>query len=143
MYFSENLPGVNPLVMNYKTRLNKNQPARYSLAWPDRFLLLFVMAEKWKNTSGYTRLYVRVQPWRKACSVCELARALVSHCRSINIATFSTQDLREQGYQYYVGSYQANKKFVIPRMFSHELRTSIKGVCKSFLPWMIPNIWYH
>ena len=38
MYFSENLPGVNPVVMNYKIRHNKNQPAtepaRYSLAWP-------------------------------------------------------------------------------------------------------------
>ena len=44
-YFS-----VNPVVMNYKLRHNKNQPARYSLAWPDRFFhYYFVMAEKWKN----------------------------------------------------------------------------------------------
>ena len=33
MYFSaENLPEVNPVVMNYKIRHNKNRPARYSLA---------------------------------------------------------------------------------------------------------------
>ena len=87
----------------------KNQPERYSLAWSHCCLLILVMAEKWKNTSGHTRLYVRVQPWRNACSVFQLARALVSHCRLINIATFSTQDLREQGYKYYVGNYQANK----------------------------------
>ena len=44
MYFSaENFPEINPVMMNYKIRHNKNQPARYSLA------LLFVVAEKWKN----------------------------------------------------------------------------------------------
>ena len=38
MYFSENLPGVNSMVMNYKIRHNKNRsvtrPVRNSLAWP-------------------------------------------------------------------------------------------------------------
>ena len=58
MYFSENLPGVNLVVMNHKIRHNKNRPvtrpARYNLVWP---------------------------------------RALVNHSRSMNTATFSTQDL--------------------------------------------------
>ena len=52
MYFSaENLPEVGPLVMNYKMRHNKNQPATYSLIWPDHVVhYYFVVAEKWKNT---------------------------------------------------------------------------------------------
>ena len=54
--------------------------------------------------------------------MCELARALVNRSWSLNIATFSTCDLREQGHKSYVASYRANKELVIPRMFSHELR---------------------
>ena len=34
---------------------------------------------------------------RKACSVCELARALVNHGWSMIIAALSTRELREQG----------------------------------------------
>ena len=87
MYLSENLLGVNLVVMNYKIRHNKNQPAmrpaRYSLAWP---------------------------------------RALVNHSWSMNIATFSTRDLWEQGCKSYVASYRANEGLVIPWMFSRELR---------------------
>ena len=59
---------------------------------------------------------------RKACSVCELARALViNRGRSINIATFSTRDMREQGRKSYVAGYRTNEEFVIPRMFSRQL----------------------
>ena len=41
MYFSryfsaENLPEVSPVVMRH----NKNQPARYSLVWPDHFSII-------------------------------------------------------------------------------------------------------
>ena len=49
-YFSENYPGVNPVVMNYKIRYNKNRPltrqVRYSLACVagPLFLLIFVVA---------------------------------------------------------------------------------------------------
>ena len=53
MYFSENLPGINPVVMNYKIRHNKNQPAtrpaRYSLVWPDRFFNIICGGIKQKN----------------------------------------------------------------------------------------------
>ena len=69
MYFSENLPGVNPVVMNYKIRHKTRQatmPVRYSIAW---------------------------------------FRALVNHGRSMNIATFSTQDLQQQGCKSYLASY--------------------------------------
>ena len=38
--FSENLPGINPVVTNYKIRHDKNQPVRYSLAWLDRFSVI-------------------------------------------------------------------------------------------------------
>ena len=40
----------------------------------------------------------------------------------MNIATFSTQDLREQGHKSYVATYQANEELVILQMFSRELR---------------------
>ena len=46
MYFSENLPGVNPMVMNYKIRHNKNRPAKYGLAWPDRFFVIICGSRK-------------------------------------------------------------------------------------------------
>ena len=45
-----------------------------------------------------------------------------NHGPSMNIATFSTPDLREQGRKYYVASYRANQELVIPRMFTRELR---------------------
>ena len=54
--------------------------------------------------------------------MCELVRVLVNQGRSMNIATFSTRDLREQGCKFYVTSYHANEELVIPQMFSHELR---------------------
>ena len=53
--------------------------------------------------------------------MCELARAL-NRSRSIDIATFSTRDLREQVRKSYVASYRANEELVISRMFSRELR---------------------
>ena len=65
---------------------------------------------------------------RRACSVCELARALVNCGRSMKIATFSTRDLQEQYRKSYVASYRANKELVISRT------TSIKIIRESFLP---------
>ena len=53
--------------------------------------------------------------------MCELARALVKRGRSMNIATFSTRNLQEQGRKSYVASNQANKELMIPQMFSCEL----------------------
>ena len=84
------------------------------------FPLLFVVVENGKTRSGNARLHARVA-MRKACSVCELARVLVNRGKSMNIATFSTRDLREQGCKPYVTSYHANEELVIPQMFSHEL----------------------
>ena len=59
---------------------------------------------------------------RLAHLVCELARVLIISGRSMNIAAFSTRDLREQGCKSYEASYRANKELVIPPMFSHEIR---------------------
>ena len=53
--------------------------------------------------------------------MCELARALVNRGQSMNIATFSTRDLREQGRKSNVTNYHANKEMVMSRMFSCEL----------------------
>ena len=41
-------------------------------------------------------------------------RALVICNQLMNIATYLTQDLREQGHKSYVTSYQANEELVIP-----------------------------
>ena len=49
MYFSENLPGVNPVVTNYKIRHNKNWPVRYSLVWPDHFFCYHLWWQKNKK----------------------------------------------------------------------------------------------
>ena len=43
MYFlAENLHSleVSPVVMNYKMRYNKSQPARDGLVWPDHFSVI-------------------------------------------------------------------------------------------------------
>ena len=54
--------------------------------------------------------------------MCELARGLVNRGRLMNIiATFSTQDLLEQGCISYVANYLVTKQLVIPQMFSCEL----------------------
>ena len=55
--------------------------------------------------------------------MCELARVLVNHGRSMNLAILSQLGiiLQEQGRKSYVASYWANKELVIPRIFSHEL----------------------
>ena len=57
----------------------------------------------------------------EACSVCELARALVNCGRSMNVATFSTRNFREQVRKSYEASYRLNEELVIPRMFSCEI----------------------
>ena len=54
--------------------------------------------------------------------MCELARALVNRSRSMNTATFSTRDLREQGRKSYLANYWANKELVIWQMYSRETR---------------------
>ena len=52
------------MIMNYKMRHNKNQPARDSLVWPLARpffpLLIFVVADEWKTRSGHARLRARV-----------------------------------------------------------------------------------
>ena len=54
--------------------------------------------------------------------MCRFARAMVNRGQSMNTATFSTQNLREQGRKCYVASYRANKELVIPQIFSRKLR---------------------
>ena len=63
--FSENLLGVNPVVMNYKIRHNKNRPttrpARYRLLWSDHFFCYYLWWKKnGKTWSGHARLHARV-----------------------------------------------------------------------------------
>ena len=62
MYFSKNIPGVNLVVMNYKIRHNKNQPAtrpaRYSLRGQSAFSVIICGG---KTRSGHARLRARVE----------------------------------------------------------------------------------
>ena len=79
------------------------------------FSLLFVVAEKQKNKVWTCEaMYKSSYGGRLAQCVRDLARALVNCGRSINIATFSTQNLWEQGRKSYVASYQVNKELMIP-----------------------------
>ena len=76
MYFSKNIP----VVMYYKIRNNKNQPAtrpaEYSLAWPDRFFRYYLWWQKnGKIQCELARLRASVA-MEKACLVYEIARAL-------------------------------------------------------------------
>ena len=62
MYFSKNIPGVNPVVVNYKIR-HKNQPAmrpaRYSgPAWPPHPSIITCGGRK--TQSRHARLRARV-----------------------------------------------------------------------------------
>ena len=76
MYFSENLPGVNPVVINYKIRHDKNRPAmrpaRYSVTWPYCFSIIICGGRK--TWSGHATLHARI------------ARALVNRSRLMNFA---------------------------------------------------------
>ena len=106
MYFSaENLPGVNPVVMNYKIRYIKHQPARYNLAWPDCFFF-FCGGRKTGNHGLYMRGYVRMckgsHGGKLTQCVHELVRALVNCGRSMNIAAFSTPGVARTRYVAYL-----------------------------------------
>ena len=135
MYFSaENLHSLEvcPVVMNC---YNKNRPARDSLVWPDHFFHYYICGgRKMEKHSLDMRGYMQGQPWRKACSVCELAKALVNRDRSMKIVIFSTRDLQEQCHKSYVANYRVNKKSVgdLADVFSQT--TSMKVIRKSFLP---------
>ena len=98
MYFSaENLPEVNTVVMHYKIRRNKNQPVKHSLAWPDCFPLLFVVAERRKNGVWACEAICKGSHGeRLAQLVCELARILIISSWSMNIAVFSTRNLEDK-----------------------------------------------
>ena len=74
--------------------------------------------------------------------MCELARVLIISGRSMNIAAFSTQDLREQGCKSYEASYRVNEELVVPRMLIFSWIMSMKVICGSFLLRTIPNIQY-
>ena len=91
------------------------------------FPLSFVVAEKWKNAVWTCKAMCKgshgeAHGERLAQLVCKLARVLIISGRSMNVAAFSTQDLREQGCKSYEASYRANEELVIPPMFSHEIR---------------------
>ena len=78
------------------------RPARYSLACWARPLFpqlfpLFVVTEKW---SGYARLHARVVMEGGLLSV--WVSQGINCSRSMDIATFSTWDLREQGCKSYI-----------------------------------------
>ena len=83
------------------------------------FPLLFVVAEKQKNTVWTCEATCKGSHGRRLAQyVSRLARALVNRGQSMNIATFSTWDLREQGRKSYVASYRMNKELVIAPMLS-------------------------
>ena len=103
-----------------------------------------MVAKKWKNSAVWTceAPCKGSHGERLAQLVCELARVLILSGRSMNIAAFSTQDLRKQGRKTYEASYRANEELVVPRIFSCKLRTSMKVARESFLLQTIPNIRY-
>ena len=120
MYFSDNLRGVNPVVMNYKMRHNKNDKAkRHSLAWPDCFFFYYLcmVAENGKTRSGHVRLWANIA--MEECLHSVWVRQSIG--QSMNIATFSTPDLWERCHKSYVASYRANEELAILQMFSREL----------------------
>ena len=86
------------------------------------FLLLFAVAEKHGlDMYGY---YVWGWPWRRVCSVCEFARALVIHSQLMNYSYVPSQlgICENKVTTHYVASYRANKKLVVLQMFSCKLR---------------------
>ena len=123
------LAGVNAVLMNYKTdktyiRIGQWRGQRgivlcgqLQTAFPS----LFVVVENGKhglNMWGYIRAKVVMEEGLLSVWV---SQSIVNQGRSMNTATFSTRDLREEGCKFYAASYRANKELVIPRMFCHEL----------------------
>ena len=103
--------------MSYKHQLFY-QP-HYSLAWPNCFFHYLWWQKNGKTRSGHARLHARVAMEGGLLNV--WVSHSVNHSQSMDIATFSTLDLREQGRKSYVASYRANEQLVIPQMFSREL----------------------
>ena len=64
MYISRNIPGVNPVMMNYRIRHNKNwpgmRPASYSLVWPYR-LFRYYLSQLWQKNGKH------VWTWEATC----------------------------------------------------------------------------
>ena len=96
--------------------------------------MVFVVAENGKTRSGHARLHAKVAIEEGLLSVCELTRALVNRGRSMNIATFSTQDLQEQCHKSYVASLISGEQRIgdLANVFSQTM--SVKVIHKSFLP---------
>ena len=128
MFFSENLPGINPVVTKYKIRHNKNRPVRYSLAQPDRFFRYYFWWQQNRKT--------------EACSVCELSRALVSHGQLVNYSyLLNSGYLRTRSQTLYSQLSCKQKISDLADVFSQT--TSMKVICESFLLWAIPIIQPH
>ena len=116
------------MVINYndiKIIHNKNwpatRPARYSLAWPYRFSVIICGGRKMEihTWSGHAKL----RAWKKACSVCELARALVNGSWSMNIAASQLEICENKVVNLmHKARYRVNEELMIPQMFSRELR---------------------
>ena len=94
MYFSaEDLLEVNPVLMNYKIRHNKNRFFCY-LWWQKMENAIWTCKAMCKGSHRE----------RLAQLVCALARILIITGRSMTIAAFSTWDLQEQGCKSYEAS---------------------------------------
>ena len=74
-----------------------------------------------KRWSGHARLHAKVAMDEGLLNVW-VSQSIGQSQLEINIATFSTQNLREQGCKSYVASYQVNEELVILQIFPHELR---------------------
>ena len=124
MYSSKDILGVIPVV-NHDGLQDKNRPVtrpaslRYRPAWPDRFFHYLWWQKNRKTWSGHARLCTRLAIEGSLLSV--WVSQSINRSWLMDIATFSTRDLWEQGCKSYVASYRANEELVIPRMFSREL----------------------
>ena len=87
-----------------------------------------------KTRSGHARLHARVAMEEGLLSVCELTKAVVNRSRSMNIATFSTQDLQEQCRKSYVASLILGEQGIGDLANIFLRTTSMKVIHESFLP---------
>ena len=130
MYFSaENLPEVNPVVMNYKIRHNKNLPARYSLAWSGCFFHYYYLW--WQKNTAWTCEATCKGSMGIHGGILTHCVSQPEHSRSMNIAARTRSQILCS---------QLSGKQRIGDLMNVFLRTMSMEVIHRFLLWMILNI---
>ena len=141
MYFSENLQGFNPVMMNYKIRRNNNwpvtMPARYSLEQLDHFFHYYFWWQKMEKTVWSCKATCQSS---HGGSLAQCVRQ-PEHWSIDKYCYLHNSGFARPWSQILCNQLSGKQSIGDPvNVFLQAM--SMKVICKSFLPQTIPNIWY-